>query len=138
MRSLKLSDIIINAHSTRIYNDLLGKPIKTMTDRKLGIVEDLILNEYGAIKYVIVKQDNGLYVRLKAGQLRLEDDGIVLLEPQATEILDLISDLSMTLIKLVRILREMNDNEYHHYKKDLQLVRAYLSKALEVVEEELC
>jgi len=138
MRSLKLSDIIINTHSTKIYNDLLRKPIKTMTGKELGIVEDLILNEYGAIKYVIVKQDNGLYVRLKASQLRLKDDSIVLLEPQAIEILDLISDLSMILIKLAGILREMNDNEFHHCKKDLQLVHAHLSKALEVVEEELC
>lgn len=107
-----------------------------MTDKKLGILEDLILNEYGAIKYVIVKQDDGLSIRLKASQLRLKGDNIVLLEPQVNKILDLISDLSMILIKLTGILREVNDDESPR-KKDLQLVRAYLSKALEVVEE-LC
>ena len=138
MNSLRLSDVIISTHSTKVYNDLLGKPVKTITGEKLGTVEDLILNEYGAIKYVIVKQDSGFSIRLKASQLRLKSDSIVLLEPQATKILDLISDLSMMLVKLTGILREMHDSEYHHCKKDLQLIRAYLSKALEAVEEELC
>jgi len=133
-----LSDIVINARSAKIHNKLLGKPIKTMAGKKLGFVEDLILNEYGAIKYVIVKQDSGLSVRLKASRLRLEEDSIILLEPQVTKILNLISDLSMVFIKLAEILREVDNNEFHNCKKDLQLIRAYLSKALEVVEEELC
>ena len=106
MYPVKVSDIIIKPYSVNASNKLLRRPVKTITNKEIGIVENLILNEYGAIKYVIIKQSNGMLIRLKASQLWLQGESIVLQEPQAIKILDVVAELNMVCRRLIEILKK--------------------------------
>ena len=130
MYPVKVSDIIIKPYSVNASNKLLRRPVKTITNKEIGIVENLILNEYGAIKYVIIKQNNGMLIQLKASQLWLQGENIVLQEPQAIKILDVVAELNMICRRLIEILKKMEDDNHYDYTKELQIVRAYIEKVL--------
>jgi len=134
MYPVKVSDIIIKPYSVNASNKLLRRPVKTITNKEIGIVENLILNEYGAIKYVIIKQSNGMLIRLKASQLWLQGESIVLQEPQAIKILDVVAELNMVCRRLIEILKKMEDDNHYDYTKDLQIVRAYIEKVLNLMK----
>jgi len=134
MYPVKVSDIIIKPYSVNASNKLLRRPVKTITNKEIGIVENLILNEYGAIKYVIIKQSNGMLIRLKASQLWLQGENIVLQEPQAIKILDVVAELNMVCRRLIEILKKMEDDNHYDYTKDLQIVRAYIEKVLNLMK----
>lgn len=131
MYSVKLSDVIFDKNSK-----ILGMPIVTTANKRIGIVENMILNEYGAIKYVIVRINKEMLIRLKAKDLRLSDNKIILERPIINRILDIMGELNMSYLRLIDILRRIRNGD-DNCIDEMNIIKIHLKRALDIMEKVL-
>ncbi|RLF23425.1 MAG: hypothetical protein DRN15_06285 [Thermoprotei archaeon] len=131
-----MSDIVFE-ESSRATNKILGLQVKTLSNEEIEVVEDLVLNQYDAIKYVIVKRRDGMLIWLKADRLILSEDTMILQEPRVDKILDAMREISIAYMKLIDVAKKLNDGKDYDFIGDLHIVQACLKRALDLLNIKL-
>ena len=130
---MKLSELILSEPDE--CESVLGKPVMLPNGRRLGIVERVILYDSDAIKYVIVRQDDGVLRRFKASELVLNGDSIILVEPLADKVLSAIVEVNKASLELTELYVKLIKNYPVNVGTYAKIVSSRLGNALKIMEE---
>lgn len=130
---MKLSELVLSEPSE--YKNILGKCVTLPDGKKIGVVEQVVLHNSGTIRYVIVRQDNGILRKLRASELSLNEDSLMLKEPLAEKVLNALVEVNKALTELTELYIKLMKNSRVNVDMYVNVVSLRLNNALKIVEK---
>ena len=131
MGGIRLSEIVMSRPED--LKKILGKPIVDTSGQQVGIVDTVILRDSGAISHVTVRRGDGICIELKADNLVLDDNMLILYDPPTSNILYAAKEISKALLELIELYSDSQENS-QNYKRLLKTAREHLNNAISLLD----